>query len=93
MLPVVLVAVAVLLWVQRKHISRSWAAWRAARGKREAACFKRVLVACRSNDPTATLIALMRWLDRVDTGQRSATLAGLAGTVNDQQPTHELQTL
>ena len=49
--------------------------WRARREERESAYFQPVMNACRNRNPKAALNALMRWIDRIDEGRMTPTLA------------------
>ena len=89
----VLITIATIIWSQRRRLMQRWSAWRAARQVTESAYFRRVLAACRLDDPVATFNALMGWLDHTQFGPRCPTLAALAATLNDEQLTQALQSL
>jgi len=65
-----------LYWYWRPLLER-WRAWQLRREQSEAAHFKRLLQACRENNPVAAYNALMDWLARRSNG-KSITLAAFS---------------
>lgn len=61
---VVSLAFALLAWRRRLTLLSLYTSWREARRNSERAYFKRFEQAAVSGDARATLVALMRWLDR-----------------------------
>jgi hypothetical protein len=57
------------------------------RRESEAACFGRVLAACRRNDARETMRALLAWVDRVTPQGQRPTVARLLALVQDEELT------
>jgi hypothetical protein len=83
-----LAAVVLLAWVAHRYGPRLRARWQEARRQRheaEAAYFQRILTACRRNDASSTMTALLAWVDRVTPPGQSPTLGRLLATTRDDE--------
>jgi hypothetical protein len=80
-----------LYW--RQAIRARYQAWRLARDHSEAAHFRRFTAAARSGDVQRALNALLRWLDRLETGTVPAQLEPFVQRYGDESLRHEAQRL
>jgi len=64
-------AAALLSWGWRRYGKPRWAQRQLRRARSEAALFQRFVDAANSADPSATINALMHWLDRIEPAQAS----------------------
>ena len=62
---------ALLFWGWRRYGQPRWAQRQQRRARSEAALFQRFVDAANSADPSATINALMHWLDRIEPTQAS----------------------
>lgn len=67
-----------LLWRSRRSLVQRWSGWRRQRRESELRYFKRALRSVRSGDARSALRDIMRWLDRVNAGDKPAQLEHFA---------------
>ncbi len=87
------VCLATVVWYFRQSIIARWRSWRKQRDEREAAYFQRFVVAARSNDASAALNALYRWLDRAHDGPGVARLNPYVEAYGDDQTRRDVESL
>ncbi len=74
-------------WLDRRSAER------AARGESEPELFHKFVNAAERNDARAAYLALVRWLDHVDSNATPATVHGLVTRVNDTELTRDVANL
>jgi hypothetical protein len=80
-------------WKYRKPVTAWWLAHRARRLDSEAASFARLQRACRKGDARVALNTLMRWLEKINAGSETATIAGFLRDHPDRGLAGELAAL
>ena len=90
---IIFLGVTVMFWKFRAPLTALLTQWQRQRAESETAYFQRVASACRSNDPVASLNAVLAWLDRLSANTQPATITGFLDMHRDAELTHELDGL
>ena len=80
-------------WLLRRRLGTRWNAWRARRAAGEAAHFRRLVLACRANDPAAAWRALVAWVGRAAPTDRAPVVGELARSLGRPELEREAEVL